>query len=52
MIRMKCRFCKIVFEVDTFVQIEQVQGEDCYITRPGIKHALRREGDGAKEGEI
>jgi len=43
--RMICRFCKIVFECSTFAQIGMVQGEDCYITRTGIKHELRREGD-------
>ncbi len=52
MIRMKCRYCGIIFEVDTFVQIEQVQSQDCFITLAGIKHALRREGDGTPEGEI
>jgi len=48
-IRMVCRFCKIVFEVQDFKQIEQVQGQDCFITRPGIKHELRREGDARLE---
>ena len=38
---------KIVFEVQSFEQIKQVQSEDCYITRAGIKHELRREGDSA-----
>tara|TARA_B100000470_G_scaffold178427_1_gene142925 strand:- start:28 stop:207 length:180 start_codon:yes stop_codon:yes gene_type:complete len=46
-IRMVCRFCKIVFEVQDFEQIKQVQSEDCYITRTGIKHELRKEGDSA-----
>ena len=44
-IRMVCRFCKIVFEVQSFPQIHHIQGQDCFITRPGIKHELRREGD-------
>jgi len=44
-IRMVCRFCKIVFEVQDFTQIEAVQSQDCYITRIGVKHELRREGD-------
>ena len=44
-VRMVCRFCKIVFEVQSFEQIAHIQGEDCFITRPGIKHELRREGD-------
>ena len=44
-IRMVCRFCKIVFEVQSFEQIHDVQGQDCFITRVGIKHELRREGD-------
>lgn len=43
--RMVCRFCRIVFECDTFEQIAMIQNEDCYITRRGIKHGLRREGD-------
>ena len=46
-IRMVCRFCKIVFEVQSFEQIADVQGQDCFITRIGIKHELRREGDSA-----
>ena len=46
-LRMYCRFCKIVFEVQDFEQIAQVQTQDCFITRVGIKHELRREGDGA-----
>ncbi len=45
--RMYCRFCKIIFEVQSFEQIKQVQSEDCYITRIGVKHELRREGDSA-----
>jgi hypothetical protein len=44
-LRMICRFCKIVFEVQSFEQIHHIQGEDCFITRQGIKHELRREGD-------
>jgi hypothetical protein len=44
-LRMVCRFCKIVFEVQSFEQIHHIQGEDCFITRQGIKHELRREGD-------
>jgi hypothetical protein len=44
-IRMVCRFCKIVFEVQDFTQIRDIQNQDCFITRTGIKHELRREGD-------
>jgi len=40
--KLSCRFCKIVFECETFEQIAGVQGEQCYITRPGITHELKK----------
>lgn len=40
--KLSCRFCKIVFECETFEQIAGVQNEQCYITRPGITHELKK----------
>jgi len=40
MMRLRCRYCKIVFDCPDFVAVAQVQSEDCYITRVGIKHSL------------
>lgn len=39
--KLECRFCKIIFICETFEQVAQVQTEDCYITRTGIKHELK-----------
>jgi hypothetical protein len=38
--KLRCRYCKIVFDCPDFVAVAQVQSEDCYITRSGVKHAL------------
>jgi len=39
-VKLRCYFCKIVFDCPDFVAVAQVQSEDCYITRVGIKHKL------------
>lgn len=39
-VKLRCSFCKIVFDCPDFVAVAQVQSEDCYITRVGIKHKL------------
>ena len=38
--KMRCRYCKIVFECSTFEQVAMIQNEQCYITRAGINHQL------------
>jgi len=38
--KMRCRYCKIVFECETFEQVAMIQNEQCYITRKGINHQL------------
>jgi len=38
--KLQCRFCKIIFECETFEQVAMIQTEQCYITRPGITHSL------------
>ena len=39
--KLKCRYCKIVFECKTWEQVKMIQIEQCYITRKGIPHNLK-----------
>ena len=39
-VKLRCSFCKIVFDCPDFAAVGMVQSEDCYITRIGIKHKL------------
>ena len=38
--KLRCTYCKIVFEVETFEQVAMVQNEQCYITIRGVNHKL------------
>ena len=38
--KLRCTFCKIIFEVETFEQVAMIQNEQCYITRAGVCHKL------------
>jgi len=35
-----CRYCKIVFDCETFEQVAGIQSAQCYITRSGVTHSL------------
>jgi len=39
--KMRCKFCGIIFSVATFDQIEHIQGTQCYITMKGVSHDLK-----------
>jgi len=38
--RLRCSFCKIVFECETFEQVAMIQTQQCFITLRGITHKL------------
>jgi len=38
--KLRCSFCKIVFDCPDFEAVAHVQNEQCYITRRGITHRL------------
>lgn len=38
--RLRCAFCKIVFDCPDFEAVAAIQGAQCYITRRGITHRL------------
>jgi len=38
--RLRCYYCKIVFDCPDFEAVAAIQGEQCYITRTGITHRL------------
>jgi hypothetical protein len=38
--KLRCRYCKIVFDCPDFPAVAAIQSQDCYITRLGIKHEL------------
>ena len=38
--KLRCTYCKIVFECNTFEQVAMIQNEQCYITIRGVKHKL------------
>jgi len=40
-VKMKCKYCGIIFRVATFEQIEHIQETQCYITMNGVNHSLR-----------
>ena len=37
---MRCRYCKIQFECESFEQVAMIQNEQCYITKRGVNHQL------------
>jgi hypothetical protein len=39
--KMKCKYCSIIFSVATFEQIEHIQESQCYITMNGVNHSLK-----------
>jgi len=39
--KMKCKYCSIIFSVATFEQIEHIQETQCYITMNGVNHSLK-----------
>lgn len=39
-IKLRCRYCKIHFQCETFEQVAMIQNEQCYITRVGVNHQL------------
>jgi len=39
--KMKCKYCSIIFMVATFDQIEHIQETQCYITMNGVNHSLK-----------
>lgn len=39
--KLRCRFCKIVFTCESFEQVAMIQNEQCFITRRGIHHELK-----------
>jgi len=38
--KLRCTFCKIVFDCPDFVAVAHVQNQQCYITLKGITHKL------------
>ena len=38
--KLRCSFCKIVFDCPNFEAVAEIQGQQCYITRKGITHKL------------
>lgn len=38
--KLRCKYCKIVFECEDFEQVKGIQNEQCYITRIGVCHSL------------
>jgi len=40
-VKMKCKYCSIIFSVATFEQIEHIQETQCYITMNGVNHSLK-----------
>jgi len=40
--KLQCRYCKIMFICETFEQIAGIQGQQCYITRTGVTHELKK----------
>jgi len=38
--KLRCTFCKIVFDCPDFVAVAAIQEQQCYITRQGITHKL------------
>lgn len=40
-IKFQCRYCKIIFEAQTFEQVSMIQMQQCFITRLGINHSLK-----------
>lgn len=38
--KLRCTFCKIVFDCPDFVAVAAIQEQQCYITRKGITHKL------------
>jgi len=39
--KMKCKYCDLIFCVVTFDQITTIQETQCYITMNGVNHSLK-----------
>jgi len=38
--RLRCSYCKIVFDCPDFESVAAIQYQQCFITRKGINHKL------------
>jgi len=38
--KLRCTFCKIIFDCPDFVAVSAIQDQQCFITRFGVSHKL------------
>lgn len=38
--KLRCTFCKIIFDCPDWERVADIQGQQCFITRRGITHKL------------
>lgn len=37
----RCKYCKLIWDVEYFREIEEIQSQECYVTIRGFKHQLK-----------